>query len=418
MDGLMPTAEEILNVLFDINGFVIVSELCHFDHESHSGLIFLEPEDPSTGICDTCGTICRKFKDKKVRTYRDVDFGPWRITLCLEKRRVCCHNCGVRAERISFADQRSKNTRRFEIAVFKDCADDTIRKVAQRHNLSWDSTAYIENKYLNYWHSNYTQVNNVKWLGVDEMCLGRKDNVVTVISNLETGSIIGLTEGNSMFSLDSYFSRVGKAFCNKIEVVCVDMWKAFASSIERFCTNAKIIYDKFHIMRHLNNAIDEVRRIEFFRKGGFYRELVKGKRWLFLRRWFNLTAEQQGILKETLSLNSRLEKAYLLKEIFSHLWEYKRRSWALKFLERWQKALRWQRLKPLEKFLEMIKRHFDGILNYCEHKIPMGLVENVNGRIRTLFRRTRGYRNKEHFALKIMFMTSEDKNSFVNTFHT
>jgi len=414
----MPTAEDILNVLFDINGFIIVAEHCHFNHSSHTGIIWIQQEDLSYGICDSCGCICRQFKDKKVRTYRDVDFGPWRITLCIEKRRVCCLRCGVRSERLPFADTRSKNTRRFEIVVFKDCSDEPIRKVAHRHNLSWDSTAYIEKKYLKYWQSNYTEVTDVTWLGIDEMCLGRKDKVVSVISNLKTGSIIGLVDGNSMFALGSYFTRVGKAFCNNIEVVCIDMWKAFASSVERFCPNAKIIYDKFHIMRHLNNAIDEVRRVEFFRKGGFHRELVKGKRWLFLRRWFNLNAEQKGLLKETLSLNSRLEKAYLLKEMFSHLWEYKRRSWAIKFLERWQKALRWQRLKPLEKFLDMIKWHLHGILNYCENKIPMGLVENINGRIRTIFRRTRGYINQEHFALKIMFSTSEDKHLFLNTFHT
>ena len=299
-----------------------------------------------------------------------------------------------------------------------DCSDEPIRKAAHRHNLSWDRTAYIEKKYLDHWQSSFTKVTGVTWLGIDEMCLGRKNKVVSVISDLKTGSIIGLAEGNSMFSLDSYFTRVGKGFCNRIEVICIDMWKAFASSIERFCPKAKIIYDKFHIMRHLNNAIDEVRRVEFFRKGGFYRELVKGKRWLFLRRWFNLTEEQKGLLKETLSLNSRLEKAYMLKEIFSHLWEYKSRYWATKFLERWQKTLRWQRLKPLEKFLEMIKRHLYGILNYCEYKIPMGLVENINGRIRTIFRRTRGYINQKHFALKIMFMTSDDKNLFLNRFHS
>ena len=116
----MPTSVDILNTLFDINGFVVVAELCHFDHSSRTAVIWIQQEDMKQGICNCCGCVCRRFKDKNVRTYRDVDFGPWRITLCVEKRRVICTRCGVRSERISFADKRSNYTRRVDIKVFID----------------------------------------------------------------------------------------------------------------------------------------------------------------------------------------------------------------------------------------------------------------------------------------------------------
>ena len=260
---------------------------------------------------------------------------------------------------------------------------------------------------------------NIRWVGVDEICYGRRNNLYTIISDLERSAVIGVADGNQTSSLDAFFKTAGTAFCEKVEVVCMDMWKAFRTSVTAFCGKAKIIFDKFHLVRHLNDAIDEIRRREFFRQGGAKRELVRGKRWLFLRRWFNLTAEQKGLLKETLSVNKRLSITYYLKEIFGSLWFYRRRAWALKFLERWQKQLRWQRLEPLEKFMALVRNHLDGILNYCDVKIPLGRVDAINGVIKNIIRRSRGFRNHRHGALRIMFLTDPDAYRTLNAcFHT
>lgn len=412
----MPTAIEIINCLIDIKGYVLDEESVTFDYEKRIVKLWMKPTQ--TAICDNCGKESIHIKDRREREYRDLPFGSWTAKICILKRRVECKECGVRSERVSFADQRSNYTRRLEIAVFRDTVEEPISKVSRHWSISWDATRTIEKKYLQKWERYKGPPRKVRWLGIDEICFGRKENLYTIVSNLHNGEVLGVISGNSTSSIDSFFHHVGKPFCNGIEAVCIDMWKAFTTSVNLHCPKAKIIYDKFHIIRHLNEAVDEVRREEFFRKGGEHRDIMRGNRWLLLRRWFNLTLSQKHLLKTIFTLNKKLSKAHYLKEIFGQLWNYRNRKWAIHFLHRWRSELRWQRLKPLEKFYKMIEKHLDGILNYCETKVPLGLVENINGKIKTLLRRTRGFLDERHFALRIMFMTDSTKHNFLSTLHT
>src|SRR5262244_2576708 len=170
--------------------------------------------------------------------------------------------------------------------------------------------------------------------------------------------------------------------------------------LEQWAPNSRIVYDKFHIMQHANAAIDQVRRAGFFRKGGRMRGLVKGKRWLLLTRWVNLTGPKRQELNALFSMNRRLLKAYLLKESLERLWFYRYEGAMLRYLQSWIDQLRWQRLKPFQKLAEMLLDHLEGILNYCRTKVPMGVVEAINGNIKSLLRRGRGYQNLHYLLLK------------------
>ena len=178
------------------------------------------------------------------------------------------------------------------------------------------------------------------------------------------------------------------------------MWEAFRLSIEQWAPECKIVYDKFHIMQHANDAVDEVRRAEFFRQGKKKRGLIKGKRWLRLSRWVNLTASQRGELNRLFQLNRRMFKAYMLKESLDRLWKYSYRGAMLNYLKSWMNQLKWQRLKPFEKLADMLLKHIDGIANYCETKVRLGVVEAVNANIRMLINRGRGYQNLRYLLLK------------------
>ncbi len=160
------------------------------------------------------------------------------------------------------------------------------------------------------------------------------------------------------------------------------------------------MYDKFHVLQHANKAIDEVRRAEFFRKGGRMRGVVKGKRWLLLTRWMNLDSQKRQQLNELFALNRRVMKAYLLKESLERLWTYRYEGAMLRYLQSWIDQLRWQRLEPFQKLAYMLLDHLDGILNYCRTKVPFGVVEAINGNIKTLLRRGRGYKNIGYLLLK------------------
>ena len=161
-----------------------------------------------------------------------------------------------------------------------------------------------------------------------------------------------------------------------------------------------LIYDKFHIIQHANDAVDEVRRAEFFRKGRKMRDLIKGKKWLLLSRWKNLAPRQRGVLNRLFQLNRRVFKAYMLKESLERLWDYRYEGAMVNYLGKWMDQLRWQRLPSFQKLAAMLIKHLDGILNYCRTKVRFGVVEAVNGNIRMLINRGRGYQNLRYLLLK------------------
>ncbi len=213
--------------------------------------------------------------------------------------------------------------------------------------------------------------------------------------------------GEEKETLDQFFNTELSARQRAgIDAACVDMWEPFPLSIEQWAPRCRIVYDKFHIMQHANQAIDEVRRAEFFRKGGHMRGLVKGQRWLLLSRWINLTSDRRQKLNSLFALNRKLFKAYVLKESLDRLWNYRYEGAMLSYLQRWMDQLRWQRLRQFEKLADMLVKHLDGILNYCRTKVPLGMVEAINGNIKSLSRRGRGYRNLRYLLLKAQRMAA------------
>jgi transposase len=234
-----------------------------------------------------------------------------------------------------------------------------------------------------------------------------------VVSNLETGEPLWFGRERKKESWDGFFQTELSARQRRgIEAACVDMWEPYRRSIEQWAPNCQIIYDKFHIMQHANAAVDEVRRAEFFRKGGQMRGVVKGKRWLLLSRWVNLDSGKKRQLNTLFALNRRVLKAYLLKESLDRLWTYYYEGALLRYLQNWLDQLRWQRLKPFEKLAQMLLDHREGILNYCRTKVSMGVVEAVNGNIKSLLRRGRGYQNLHYLLLKAQRM-AVTKTEFV-----
>ena len=242
-------------------------------------------------------------------------------------------------------------------------------------------------------------------IGIDEIAIGEGHSYRIVVSDLQRRVAIwfGGTD-NSEKSLDEFYEYLGAESSKKITLAVMDMWKAFRNSTKRHAPQADILYDKFHIIRHLGDAVDEVRKNEYGRLKGKNRQFIKGQRYTLLSREENLSSEGRRNLKVLFAANRRLNKAYLLKESFDQLWDYNRESWALKFFENWKSSLRWQRLKPFEKFARMVERHWDGIASYCkpENKVPLGFVEGLNNKIRVLQRRAYGLRDEEYLRLKIL----------------
>jgi transposase len=242
-------------------------------------------------------------------------------------------------------------------------------------------------------------------IGIDEISIPKGQTYRIVVSDLEKSRPIwfGGTD-RSEESMRQFFDELGKPKSTRIRLAVMDMWKPFRNATQVCAPQAAILYDKFHVMRHLGEALDQVRKSEYGRLASKNRRFIKGQKYALLSRWDNLSLQGRQALKALLRANKRLNTAYLLKESFGQLWSYEREGWAKRFFENWKAALKWQRLKPFEKFTLMIERHWDGVAAYSrpENKVSLGFVEGLNNKIRVIQRRAYGLRDEEYLRLKIL----------------
>ena len=350
--------------------------------------------------CSGCGRRINEIAEIYEREVRDLPCFEYRTTVVIELYRVRCPDCGIKAEKVALLPSKAPFSKRFEEAVGQACENAPVRRVARQFGLAASTVRAIDLRYLQRWAQSRRRP--ALWqMGVDEIYLGKKQKFLTVVTNLETGEPLWFGRERKKETLDEFFEQHLSAFQRSaIRAACVDMWERFRQSLEQWVPECRIVYDKFHILQHASRAVDEVRRAEFFRKGGQMRGLVKGKRWLLLTRWVNLTAGKRRQLNELFTLNRRLLKAYLLKESLDRLWDYRYAGAMMRYFKGWLDQLRWQRLTPFQKLGDMLVTHLDGILNYCQIKVPRGVVEAINGNIKALLRRGRGYKNLGYLLLK------------------
>jgi transposase len=328
-----------------------------------------------------------------------------RIYLEVEIRRVYCRRCQkVKQEKLEWLAEFPFYTKRFAFYVGRRCRGSTIQDIAKELHLNWKTVKALEKQYM--WEQ-LRRVSNPgpKVIGIDEFSLRKGHTYRLVVSDLERKRPIWFGgEDRSEESLDRFYQWLGSKKSQKIELAVMDMWKAFRNSTVKNAPQAGILFDKFHVMRHLNEALDKVRKREYARLTGRSREYIKGQKYMLLSRWEHLNSDGRESLKKLLKANRRLHTAYLLKESFGQLWGYKREGWARRFFENWRCALKWQRLKPYEAFAKMIDRHWDGIAAFCqlENKVSLGFVEGLNNKIRLIQRRAYGLRDEEYLRLKVL----------------
>lgn len=337
---------------------------------------------------------------------RDLPAAGFHVTLAVPLRRLSCSRCGVRTEHLDWLAEQPGYTARFARQIGRRCHASTLTDVAEEYRLDWHAVKELDKLYM---AEQLTAAGSVapRVIGIDEIAIAAGHRYRIVVSDLELRRPIwfGGTD-RSEASLDLFYQWLGPEKSGKIRLAVMDMWKAFRASTQakNHAPQAEIVYDKFHILRHLGEAMDRVRKQEYGRLVGVDRRYVKGQKYVLLSRWENLSHEKQQGLRELFRVNRRLQKAYLLKEQFGQLWDYERPGWARRFFEAWRRSLRWQRLRPFEKFAAMVERHWDGIAAYCcsENKVALGFVEGLNNRLRVLQRRAYGYRDEEYFRLKVL----------------
>lgn len=343
--------------------------------------------------------------DRRIRKVRDLSCGDARIFLEIEVRRVQCRNCGkVKRERLDFLADNPLYTKRFAHYVGRRCRTATIKDIAEELKLDWDTVKTLEKQYMQ------AQLDRAgkpapKAIGIDEISVRKGHSYRIVVSDLIRRRPIWFGgEDRSEASMAQFYDWLGENKARGIRLAVMDMWKPFRNAAQTHAPQAAILFDKFHILRHLGDALDKVRKSEYARLSGKHRRFIKGQKYTLLSRRENLTLEGKRSLKLLLGANKRLNTAYLLKESFAQLWDYEREVWARRFFDNWRASLKWQRLEPFEKFAATIDRHWDGIAAYCqpENKVSLGFVEGLNNKIRVLQRRAYGLRDPEYLRLKVL----------------
>ena len=310
----------------------------------------------------------------------------------------------MKQERLDWLADLPFYTKRFAFYVGRRCRDSSLRDIARELHLDWKTVKALEMQYMR------EQLRRVgmpgpKVIGIDEISLRKGHTYRIVVSDLERKRAIWFGgKDRSEESLDLFFQELGPKKGRKVRLAVMDMWKAFRNSTRRNTPQAAILFDKFHVLRHLQEALDKVRKREYARLSGKDRRFIKGQKYTLLSRRENLTTKGRLALKTLLKANKRLNVAYLLKESFGQLWEYKQEGWARKFFENWKASLKWQRLRPYEEFAELIERHWDGIAAFIqlEDKVSLGFVEGLNNKIRVIQRRAYGLWDEEYLRLKVL----------------
>lgn len=310
----------------------------------------------------------------------------------------------MKTERIDWIADNPFYTKRFAYYVGRRCRSSSIKDVAEELHLNWKTVKDLEKQYMK---EQLRRAGNPgpNIVGIDEIAIRKGHSYRIVVSDLLRRRPIwfgGVDRTEK--SMDSFYQWLGHKKSKGIRLAVMDMWKPFYASARANIPQAAILYDKFHVIRHLGEALDTIRKSEYARLTGQDRKFIKGQKYHLLSHRENLSLEGKQSLKTLLTANKRLNTAYILKESFGQLWDYQSEPWARKFFDNWKASLKWQRLKPYEKFAEMIERHWDGIAAHCkpENKIALGFVEGLNNKIRVFQRRAYGLKDEEYLRLKVL----------------
>ncbi len=313
--------------------------------------------------------------------------------------------CGtVKRERLDWLAENPRSPRRFAMLVGRRWRTATIKDVAWALRLDWETVKELEKEYR------AEPLRRIgppapEGIGIDEISLRKGHPYRIVVSALIRGRPIWFGGGDrSEASLAQFYRWLGPKQGRRVRLPLRDMGKPFANATRAALPGAAILFDKFQVMRPLGEALAQVRKSEYARLSGPERRFIKGPKYALLSPRENLTWDGRRALREVRRINRRLNVAYGLKEAFGQLWDYQREAWAWKCFQNWRSALRWQRLRPDQKFARTIEKPWPGIAAYCqpENKVSLGYVEGLNNKIRGIQRRAYGSRDEASLRLKVL----------------
>jgi transposase len=347
-----------------------------------------------------CGRRFKTYYDGDYREVQDVSWATWAWFLLFFQVRVDCPNCGIRTERLEWLAPGQRHTKRFAAYVAGLCQMASVAAVARHLDLDWKTVKRFDREALE------AKLNPPDWgrprlLAVDEIAIKKGHRYATVILDFETRRVLWAVEGRTEEALGGFYRMLGEERCGRIEAVAMDMWKAYENATRKYCPNAEIVYDPFHVLAQFSKVIDAVRNAELKRAQEQNKEVLRGSKYLLLRNRDNLKSDQKDRLEELLELNKRLNTVYILKEDLKRLWDYKYPGAAWNFFVKWYRMAIYSKIEPLKRMARMLWNHWDGIAAHCRYPLHTSVLEGVNNKAKVIKRMAFGYRDMAYFFLKL-----------------
>jgi len=359
-------------------------------------------------LCPHCGPqsdefACRDHAEE--RAWRHLDTCQFETYLHARIPRVECPEHGVVNVSLPWAEPHGRFTVLMEawiIEVLKECA--TITGACYLTDLSWDEVFGVMQRAVARGRMR-KEARPVQHLGVDEKAFRRGHSYMTVVCDVDRSTVEYVSEGRSTESLAEYYQAQSAASLAAVEAVAMDMWEPYVrATLEHVPLAAeKIVFDRFHIMKHMNEAVDEVRREEHRELSEQQDDTLKGTKHWWLYAAENLPDQHQAAFARVRDQNLRTSRAWAIKETLRELWFYRSVGWARRFFRQWYDWAVRSKLKPVREVAAMLRRRLEQVLNYCKQEITNAVAEGLNSKIMAIKRRACGYRNKENFKTAIYF---------------
>ena len=384
----------LLNACHHFPGFVYVG--ARLIESANTIEIKVRPRKGSRGCCSVCDKPAPGYDQLPERRFEFIPIWGFAVILLYSMRRVACEACGVKVEEVPWGMGKHTLSRAYMLFLAHWARKLSWKETALSFNTTWQKVCQAV-EYVVSWGLEHRQLGPLRAFGVDEIAYGKGHDYLTLVYQIDAGitRLLWVGEKRTKESFQKFFDLIGKDLAQKVEFVCSDMWKPYLDLIEKHCTNALNILDRFHVVAKLNKALDEVRAGEARQlvKDG-YEPVLKKSRWCLLKRKENLTDNQRIKLREVLTYNLKSVRGYLLKEYFQLFWEYNSAAWAGKFLDQWCAQVMRSRIAPLKKFACTVRSHRELLLNYFRaHKaFSSGVIEGLNNKAKVTMRKSYGFR--------------------------
>jgi transposase len=355
--------------------------------------------------CSVCGTFDPVRGRLPRRTWRHLPVWEVPVELRYRPARVACSGCErPKVEVIPWAIGKSTLSRPLvvELAAWSRLLAWDV--VAKLYGVSWSTVVSAVEQAVGYGLAR-RDLSEVRVIGIDE--LSRRKGHLYHTNVYDIGSVprrlIWSKEGRDRKAIQAFFDFIGDDQAGRIEAVCCDMWANYVDVVKERAPQAGLVFDKFHVVRHLLDAVNDVRKVEARALSNAEPDLLRGTRYIWLKNPENLTdAQLLRLIELERRQGLKVLQAYQLKELFARLWDYRSKTWAAKYLDRWFWWATHSRMEPMRDFAWMLRRHEEGILAYFDHRIDNGAVEAMNNNAKAISHRARGFRSEKAFTLAML----------------